>query len=84
MINKMLPKGFKFESYETIKRQIEQARQAAKQPPGRRRKTEENAKKDEKIPEKPGRKPGASSAPVNLDASGMPIKRSCGRPRKVV
>jgi len=60
MINKMLPKGFKFESYETIKRQIEQARQAAKLPPGRRRKTEENAKKEEKSSERPGRKPAVA------------------------
>jgi FAD synthase len=26
MINKMLPKGFKFESLETVKRQIEQSK----------------------------------------------------------
>ncbi len=58
MINKMLPKGFKFESYETVKRQVESARQAAKMPPAKRRKAEENTKKEEK-PEKLIKKPSA-------------------------
>jgi hypothetical protein len=40
MINKMLPKGFKFESLETVKRQIqiEQSKQLAKLPVNKRRK----------------------------------------------
>ena len=38
MINKMLPKGFKFESLETVKRQIEQSKQQAKLPVNKRRK----------------------------------------------
>ena len=38
MINKMLPKGFKFESFETVKRQIDQAKQLAKLPLNKRRK----------------------------------------------
>ncbi len=38
MINKMLPKGFKFESFETVKRQLDQAKQQAKVPVNKRRK----------------------------------------------
>jgi hypothetical protein len=46
MLNKMLPKGFKFESYDTVKRQIEQARLAAsKQAGAKKKKLEEAAKK---------------------------------------
>jgi hypothetical protein len=37
MINKMLPKGFKFESYDTVKRLSDQAKQQ-KQPITKRRK----------------------------------------------
>ena len=38
MINKLLPKGFKFESFDTVKRQIDQAKQMAKLPLNKRRK----------------------------------------------
>ena len=38
MINKMLPKGFKFESFETVKRQQDQAKQLTKLPVNKRRK----------------------------------------------
>ena len=38
MINKMLPKGFKFESFDIVKKQIDQAKQMAKVPLNKRRK----------------------------------------------
>lgn len=47
MINKMMPKGFKFESYESVKRQADQARQAAKLPLNKRRKVNEDVLKKE-------------------------------------
>ena len=82
MINKLLPKGFKFESYETVKRQIEQARQSAKQPPVKRRK-EENSKNDEgKAKKATEKKPEPKPATELPDGQAAPPKRS-GRPRKV-
>lgn len=39
IINKMLPKGFKFEAYETVKRQADQAKAAPKVPVNKRRRT---------------------------------------------
>ena len=40
MINKMLPKGYKFESYETIKRHNETGKQPVKFPINKRRKVD--------------------------------------------
>jgi hypothetical protein len=48
MINKMLPKGFRFEAYETVKRQLEQAKQASKVPVNKRKRNalDEETKKN--------------------------------------
>lgn len=48
VINKMLPKGFKFELLETVKRQNEQSKQQVKQPLPKRRRINEDNKRDEK------------------------------------
>lgn len=85
IINKMLPKGFKFESYETVKRQVEQARIAAKQPPAKRRKNAEDNKKDDIKPEKIKKTQSAITGGKGSDLSQpTEVKRSSGRPRKAV
>ncbi len=63
----MLPKGFKFESYDTIKRQLDQAKQLnAKIPINKRRK--------EKSVKKPSKSEDEEVAPVPHNKRGRPRK----------
>ncbi len=68
MINKMLPKGFKFESYDTIKRQTDQSKQL-KVPINKRRK--------EDTPAAPLKKKAGDD-----DDGSAPVPNKRGRPRK--
>ena len=75
MINKMLPKGFKFESYETVKRMQDQAKAAPKGLVNKRRRVtdEENKKSKEDSDEsedeslKKKRTSGRQKKPTNFD-----------------
>lgn len=66
MINKMLPKGFKFESYDAVKRQNEQAKLAAKQPLPKRRKVTVSIAKDGIGHRGQGAKDGTEGVPAFL------------------